>query len=228
MSQRPLRSAPQASRAEVETARPTERLLHRWRGTLGTFGSRMAEAWVDETSFNAGRVVGRTISHALPQFSFNRTRTLVLRATGMKIGVGSRIMGPIDVTGPGVMRELFSIGDMTFISCPLRVDLGAPVRIGDRVQLGHDVALLTANHRIGPPHDRCGGLVAAPIVIGDGVWIASRVTVLPGVTIGNGAVVAAGAVVSRDVAPNTLVAGVPARWVRDLDTEPPSHLQTRR
>jgi acetyltransferase-like isoleucine patch superfamily enzyme len=51
------------------------------------------------------------------------------------------------------------------------------------------------------------------------VWIASRVTVLPGVSIGDGSVVAAGAVVSRDVAPNTLVAGVPAKFVRALPVD---------
>jgi maltose O-acetyltransferase len=188
-----------------------------WSDRLGLLGVRVARAWIDETSFDTRRVVGRTISHVLPQFSFNRTRTAVLRATGVRIGTGSRIMGPLDVTGSGDMRELFSIGDATFISCPLHVDLGAAVRIGHRVQLGHNVVLLTIDHRIGPPEDRCGRQVAAPIDIGDGAWIASRVTILPGVSIGCGAVVAAGAVVSRDVAPNTLVAGVPARFVRALD-----------
>jgi acetyltransferase-like isoleucine patch superfamily enzyme len=60
--------------------------------------------------------------------------------------------------------------------------------------------------------------VRAPITIEDGVWIASRVTLLPGVTVGTGAVVAAGAVVRRDVPPHTLVGGVPSRVLRDLRT----------
>jgi acetyltransferase-like isoleucine patch superfamily enzyme len=55
------------------------------------------------------------------------------------------------------------------------------------------------------------------VTIGSGVWIASRVTVLPGVRIGDGAVVAAGAVVARDVPAHTLVGGVPARVIRSLD-----------
>jgi maltose O-acetyltransferase len=181
-----------------------------------TLGTRIARALVDETSVDSRRVFGRLVSHVLPPFGFNRTRTVLLRATGLRIGVGSRIMGALDITGPGDARKLFSVGDASYISGPLHVDIGAEVRIGNRVQLGHHVVLLTIAHEIGPPEDRCGHLAAAPIVIGDGVWIASRVTVLPGVSIGKGSVVAAGALVSRDVPPNTLVAGVPARFIRDL------------
>jgi maltose O-acetyltransferase len=120
------------------------------------------------------------------------------------------------------------VGEDTFISGPLHVDLGAAVRIGSRVQFGHHVVLLTMDHEMGPPSARCGRLVAAPITIGDGVWIASRVTVLPGVTIGDGAVVAAGAVVTRDVAPDTLVGGVPAKLVRDLDVDAPESVRRSR
>ena len=53
--------------------------------------------------------------------------------------------------------------------------------------------------------------------IGKGVWLGARCTILPGVTVGDGAVVAAGAVVVRDVAPHTVVGGVPARFLRELD-----------
>jgi maltose O-acetyltransferase len=57
------------------------------------------------------------------------------------------------------------------------------------------------------------------VSIGDGVWIGARTTVLPGVTIGSGAIVAAGSVVNRDVEADTMVAGVPARLVRGLDSD---------
>jgi acetyltransferase-like isoleucine patch superfamily enzyme len=121
------------------------------------------------------------------------------------------------------VTTLLRIGDLSSISGPLHIDLGAQVSIGRSVGIGRDVLLLTLDHDIGPSEFRCGRQVAAPIRIGDGVWIGSRATVLPGVSIGDGAVVAAGAVVTRDVVPNTLVAGVPARFVRAIEvTELPA------
>ncbi len=145
----------------------------------------------------------------------------MLRAVGVRIGSRSLVMGPLDITGPGRVQDLFSIGDDTFVTGPLHVDLGAAVRIGNRVRLGHQVALLTVDHEIGPSAQRCGDVLVAPVIIGDGAWLASRVTILPGVSVGNGSIVAAGAVVTNDVPPNTLVAGVPARVVRDLPAGAP-------
>jgi maltose O-acetyltransferase len=126
-------------------------------------------------------------------------------------------MGPLTVTGEGDWAELVSVGCNSVISGPLHIDLGAAVHIGDFVHIGHHVVLLTIDHDIGPPGRRCGANKPAPIVISDGAWLAARVTILPGVTIGAGSVVAAGSVVTKDVPPNTLVAGVPARVVRQLD-----------
>jgi acetyltransferase-like isoleucine patch superfamily enzyme len=151
----------------------------------------------------------------LPQLRFNRVRTALYRAAKVSIGASSLVMGDIVLTGasdPG----LFSIGDFTYITGPLRVDLGGSVRIGNRVNVGHDCLLLTVDHEIGGTGRRAGDVRHAPIVIEDGVWLASRVTVLPGCTIGRGAIVAAGAVVTRDVEPNTLVGGVPAKLIRRL------------
>jgi len=184
--------------------------------------ARLARAWAEETAFDSRKIASSILSRALPQFSFARTRTLALRAAGVRIGHGSCVLGPIDFTGLGDVRELFSIGTDTLVSGPLHVDLGAEVRIGDGAQIGYDVMLLTVEHELGPAGARCGRRRAAPIVIGDGAWIASRVTILPGVTIGAGAVIAAGAVVNQDIEPNTLAGGVPARVLRMLDAESPS------
>jgi len=182
---------------------------------LAATAGKLAAVCKDEVSFDARKVLAYGVSSILPQFRFCRTRTALLRAIGLRAGKASAFLGPINVTGSGDV-SLLEMGERTYVSGPLHVDLGAPVRIGNGVRLGHHVVLLTFDHDIGPPDYRCGRLVAAPISIGDGAWIGSRVTVLPGVSIGNGAVVAAGAVVTRDVPPNTLVAGIPARRVRDL------------
>jgi maltose O-acetyltransferase len=159
------------------------------------------------------------ISDVIPPLTFNRVRTLLLRASGLRIGNKSSVMGAVRITGPG-STGLLSIGNGSFVTGPLYVDLGAMVRIGDLVHIGHDVMLLTIDHAIGPDSERCGALVAAPVEIGDGCWIGSRVTILPGVRVGRGAVIAAGAVVTRDVPPDTLVGGVPARALRNLDEAP--------
>jgi acetyltransferase-like isoleucine patch superfamily enzyme len=195
---------------------------------LGALGKRIARIALEEVRHDPRKVVAFAVSRFLPQFCFPRTRTAVLRAAGFRVGAFSAIMGAIDVTGPGNVGELLSIGERTIVSGPLHINLGAPVRIGSGVNLGHDVWLLTIDHEMGPSEYRCGLSLTAPITIGDGVWIGSRVTVLPGITIGDGAVVATGAVVTRDVPPNTLVAGIPARFVRDLQfAEPRSQRQQR-
>lgn len=141
----------------------------------------------------------------------------MLRASGAQIGEHSLVQGHIRITGHGNPCELLSIGTFTLVTGGLHVDLGAPVRIGSMVRLGHDVSLLTISHAVGPAHLRAGTSFYGEIVIEDGCWLASRCTVLPGVTIGTGAIVAAGSVVTRDVPKHTLVGGVPARVIRTLD-----------
>lgn len=163
------------------------------------------------------KVLAEAASALLPQQTFIRTRTALLRAAGVRIGSNSLVLSAVRLTGIGDPCRYLTVGDYTIITGPLHVDLAASVRIGNCVRIGHDVSLLTINHQIGERWLRAGVSFSAPIDIGDGVWIASRVTVLPGVTIGAGSVVAAGAVVTRDVPPDTLVAGVPARAVRSLE-----------
>lgn len=87
---------------------------------------------------------------------------------------------------------------------------GSTLRIGDDSDIGTHTHIWTLEH---DPNDPVHGTRGAPVAIDDHVWIASRVTILPGVTIGRGAVVAAGAVVTQDVAPMAIVAGVPARVI---------------
>jgi maltose O-acetyltransferase len=179
---------------------------------------RFARAAFGEVETLLSRRVLADAAAGLPAQSFSRTRTALLRAAGVTIGDHSLIQGAVRITGDGNPCLLVSVGSYTIISGPLHIDVGGSVEIGWGVRIGHDVSLLTVNHQIGAQGLRSGTRVFAPIAIGNGAWLASRTTILPGVTIGEGAVVAAGAVVTRDVAPNTLVAGVPARVVRSLAT----------
>ena len=159
------------------------------------------------------------LATGFPTQAFSRTRTAILRAAGMRIGPSSLIQGPLRITGSGNPCRDFSIGTFTLLSGALHADIGAPIRIGDRVRIGHDVSLLTIDHDIGSDDMRAGERKFGAIEIGDGAWLASRVVVLPGVRIGAGAIVAAGSVVTRDVPDNTLVAGVPARISRNLSPD---------
>lgn len=183
------------------------------------FLSRLGRVAVEEVSrVRPRKIAAEVAAGLLPQQTFNRTRTAVLRAAGVHIGKHSLILGPVRLTGDGEICGQLTIGTYTIITGPIHADLGANIVIGDRVRIGHNVSLLTISHEIGEEWLRSGSNTASPINIGDGVWLASHVTVLGGVTIGAGSIVAAGAMVTRDVPPNTLVAGIPARVQRQLPT----------
>ncbi|MGA3170999.1 MAG: acyltransferase [Chthoniobacteraceae bacterium] len=86
------------------------------------------------------------------------------------------------------------------------------ITIGECVNIAAEVRIYTREHDIDDPFfAETGG----PVVIHDYAYIGTRVTIMPGVTIGMGAVVASGAVVTKDVAPYTLVGGVPAKFIRE-------------
>ncbi|MEB3222816.1 MAG: acyltransferase [Candidatus Sericytochromatia bacterium] len=119
-------------------------------------------------------------------------------APGSSIHLGARL------TTRGGVR----VGAGTTLDQGALLDGRGGLTIGRAVATGPDVMLLTADH---DPQSPTFAGRTAPIAIGDRAWLGARVTVLPGVSVGEGAVVAAGAVVTRDVAPYTIVGGVPAR-----------------
>lgn len=90
------------------------------------------------------------------------------------------------------------------------------VFIGNNVMIAPNVLITTVSHPLSYKSRREYAAFAKPVKIGDDVWIGAGATILPGITIGNGAVIAAGAVVTKDVEPNTLVAGVPAKLLKRL------------
>lgn len=110
--------------------------------------------------------------------------------------------------------ENINIGKNVFVNhaCSF-MDRGG-ISIEDNVLIGPKVNLITTNHPINPAERR--STVSLPIVIKKGAWIGAAATILPGVTIGENAVVAAGAVVTADVPPNTIVGGIPAKFIKNI------------
>ena len=106
------------------------------------------------------------------------------------------------------------IGKFVFINAGCSFQDQGGITIGDGCLLGHNTVIATLNHDENPA--RRNDLIPAPVVIGNRVWIGSNATILPGVTIGDNAIVAAGAVVTKDVPPDTVVAGVPAKILRKI------------
>jgi maltose O-acetyltransferase len=160
--------------------------------------------------------IARMLLGLLPLHVGGRVRSAMLRLIGFQIGRGTIMAATPTITCDGYMYDKLVIGSDCWINIGCLFNLGAEIRIGSNVAIGHDVMVLTQSHDIGPASHRAFTPHARPITIGNGAWLGSRTTVLPGVTIGAGAVVAAGSVVCHDVPPNTLVAGVPARALKQL------------
>ena len=179
--------------------------------------------FVPKTGGPVGRTVQRILAHAGFLISSvlgddivgRRLRRMLMRVLGADLARSATIHGGSYLSRPAHL----AMGAGSFVNRNCYLDLAAPVVLGDQVTIGHGTTLVTTRHDIGPTGRRCAGHTAEPIHIGDGAWLGANVTVLAGVTIGNGAVVAAGALVARDVAANTLVAGVPARVLRSLESE---------
>ena len=103
------------------------------------------------------------------------------------------------------------IGKNVFINSGCQFQDQGGIWIGEGSLIGHNVVLATLNHDFQP--ERRQICIPSPIHIGKNVWIGSNSTILPGVSIGDNAIVAAGAVVTKDVAANTVVGGVPAKVI---------------
>jgi acetyltransferase-like isoleucine patch superfamily enzyme len=141
----------------------------------------------------------------------DEVRAVLSELIGKKVDDSFMLIPPfytacgVDIT---VGRNVFVNQNCTFY------DLGG-LDIGDDVMIGPNVNIITTGHPV-EPSKRRDAVVAKPIVIEKNVWIAAGVTIIGGVTVGENSVVAAGAVVTKDVPPNTLVGGNPARVIRSI------------
>jgi len=162
-----------------------------------------------------GRIAGDGVLDFGVQWAgrFARESHLVVRsgATVTVLGEFGIYAGATVTVGEGASLTLGSgyINGDASISCFL------DIRIGHRVAIGPELMMIDDDrHRLSGTRGTAG-----PIVIGDGVWLGSRVTVVKGVTIGDGAIVAAGAVVTRDIPAGELWGGVPAAFIRQASWE---------
>jgi maltose O-acetyltransferase len=152
----------------------------------------------------------------LPTRHSAELRAKLLRLTGAVIGEGTKIHGPIKITGPGDLMKRLQVGEDCNVGAECVLDLSAELSIGDRVTLEPGVMILTSTHELDFPQHRAGKVLLNPVSVGVGAWLRARAVVLPGVKIGAGAVVEVGAVVNKDVEPNARVGGIPAAKLETL------------
>jgi len=140
----------------------------------------------------------------------DQARQILSEITGNKIDGSTTVFVPFYTN----FGRFTSIGKNVFINhaCSF-LDLGG-ITIEDDVLIGPRVNLITENHPADPAERR--SLITKPIVIKRNAWIGANATILPGVTIGENAIVAAGAVVSKDVPANTIVGGIPAKFIKPI------------
>lgn len=135
------------------------------------------------------------------------------------LGAGAFVKPPLFVD----YGDHISIGARTFVNYNLTALDVAPITIGEDCQIGPNVQLLTPTHPIDPELRRDKLEAAEPITIGDNVWLGGGVIVCPGVTIGDNSVIGAGSVVTRDIPPNVVAVGNPARVLRPVGASDDGH-----
>lgn len=154
------------------------------------------------------------ITAALNRLTYDdadQVRALFSELIGKRVDDSFVLIPPFYATGGADT----TIGRNVFINQNCTVyDLGG-IDIADDVMIGPNVSLITSSHPIEPSRRR-DGVIARPIVIERNVWIAAGAILIGGVTVGENSVVAAGSVVTRDVPPNSLVGGNPARVIRSI------------
>jgi len=155
----------------------------------------------------------------LPPNVGSRLRVALLRMIGFSIGKRTVMWGMPTLMGAGNIYQRLYIGQECWFNIGCIFELGANIHIDDCVAVGPQVLILTTSHHIGDGYRRAGQTFVKPVHIEEGTWVGARCTILPGVTIGAGAVVAAGATVTKNVPANTLVGGVPAVPIRQLEGE---------
>ena len=180
-----------------------------------TNGTKLIHSRTPESAAMVANVKRATaITARLNRLTFDdadEIRALFSELIGKKVDDSFLLIPPFFTVGGDEIR----VGHNVFVNqnCTF-YDLGG-LDIADDVMIGPNVSIITTGHPIEPSRRR-DFVIGKPIAIGRNVWIAAGATVIGGVTVGENSVVAAGAVVTRDVPPNTLVGGNPARIIRSI------------
>lgn len=163
--------------------------------------------FMDEMSDEARRVTFRlNMAYHTP----DEVRGLLSELFGYRVPQSLRVFPPLYAD----FGKNIAVGENVFINACCHFQDHGGVTIGDGCQIGHNVVFATLNHGLAP--EERSHTYLAPIVLGKNVWIGSNATILQGVTVGDNAVIAAGAVVTKDVAANTVVGGVPAKFIKSI------------
>lgn len=183
-----------------------------------------------ETEINAGKEVRIDVTRQTPEelalaarqarllFAFNHAEPgsaesdLLMHRIFPSMGEGSRVLAPLTAVRP----HNVTIGKgVTVMPGCLMMSAGG-ITIDDGAMIAANVQLISNNHDL---YER-QVITCKPVRIGRNAWIGAGATVLPGVTVGDNAVVGAASVVTRDVEPDTIVAGNPARMIKRIPPLP--------
>lgn len=137
----------------------------------------------------------------------------LLRFAGYEIGEGTKVVGPLFITGK------LRVGRDCWIGRNFSLEGNGTVAIGDRCDVAPGVTFLTGGHQIGGADRRAGPGETYEIRVGAGTWIGAHAVLGRSITVGKSAVIAACACVMSDVSENTLVGGVPAKRIREIQDE---------
>lgn len=163
--------------------------------------------FMDEMSDEARRITFKLNS---AYYAPNEVRQLLSQLFGYRVPDSFRVFPPFYT----YFGKNITVGEGVFVNACCHFQDHGGVTLGDGCQIGHNVVFATLNHGFSPEDRR--NTYPAPITLGRNVWVGSNSTILAGVTIGDNAIVAAGAVVTHDVAPGTVVGGVPARFIKRI------------
>ncbi len=187
------------------------------RSVLSRLRSYRAQIALELSEIHWAFLFANLLLWPLPKEAGGRIRSMFYRRIGLRIGRGTSIGKGLHIEGMGRPYGRLSFGSKCWIR-GARFELNERVTVGDRVVISDDCLITTDTHGIGPSAQRFGRLRSRPVTIGDGAWIA-RKSIVVGVNVGAGSIVASGAVVTKDVPPNTMVGGVPARIIRELPAD---------